>query len=392
LSEKIKNKYPGKIIQICGGVHVTIFPQAILSAKGLDGVFVGESELAFSDFLDRVERGLPFVDICNFAYDDNGVLKKNTLYPLITDLDSIPFPERDKYHYERFIKRDGYAVFMFSRGCPFSCTYCSNHALAKTYNMPVNKPRFRSPENCIIEIKQLIGKFSIKKVFIGDDTFGLDKEWTREFCKKYAEEIRLPLICQLRVNLVDEELMRLLKHAGCIWVSCGVESGSPYIRNKIMKRNITNEQIINAYALFKKYKLISNAINIIGLPHETEKEIWETIELNAKINPTSSGVNIFYPYRGTELGDYCFAKGMVNESAYEKFSSERRESILNFPGEYQKTLIRIHDNWRYLVYKRHPQKLIAYLVKKTLKSFIKKLYDFSSKLKNKVKFIKNQKK
>ena len=141
------------------------------------------------------------------------------------------------------------------------------------------------------------------KVFVDDDTFGVDRSWAREFCDRYAREVALPLVCQLRVNLVNDELMKNLKRAGCVHVSCGVESGNEHIRNTVMKRNLTERQIVEAYALFKRYGFASNAINLIGLPDETQESVWDTINLNRRIDPTSSGVNIFYPYRGTVLGD-----------------------------------------------------------------------------------------
>jgi radical SAM superfamily enzyme YgiQ (UPF0313 family) len=133
-----------------------------------------------------------------------------------------------------------------------------------------------------------------------------------------------------------------------------------------MKRNISDDQIIKAYSLFKKYKMSSNAINIIGLPHETEKDIWATIKLNRRINPSSSGVNIFYPYHGTELGDYCFKNGLVNEEAYNDFSKERRESVLIWPKEYHDKIIKIHSNWESLIYFYNPGQVISYYFKKTV--------------------------
>jgi len=186
----------------------------------------------------------------------------------------------------------------------------------------------------------------------------------REFCNKYAKEIRLPLCCLLRVNIVNEEIMEYLKLAGCVHVSCGVESGNTYIRKEIMKKNISEKQIVNAYSLFKKYGMTSNAINIIGVPQDTVDTIWDTIKLNRKINPTSSGINIFYPYRGTELGNYCFKKGLIDEDIFNKFSAERRESCLNFPPEFKKKLVYFHRNWQLLVYKHRPLKfLYHYLLK-----------------------------
>jgi len=367
ISDKIREMFQNEIVQVCGGVHTTIFPESVLEAKGLDGIFIGESERAFSDFLDRVANDLSYKDVNNFAYNDNGHLVRNSLYPLITNLDDLPFPERTKYGYERFINRDGYAVFMFSRGCPYNCTYCSNHAIAKCYDMKANLPRYRSPDNCIEEIQQLISDYSIKSVYVGDDTFGLDKQWMKEFCDKYAEKIKLPLLCQLRVNIVNEELLISLKKAGCVHVNCGVESGNSYIRNKIMKRNISEKQITQAYALFKKYGMTSNAINIIGLPHETIDNVWDTIKLNRKINPTSSGVNIFYPYQGTELGDHCFEKGLVDEAAFHNFTKERRESVLNFSPEHKAELLHIYENWDFLVYKYQPFKMLRLYLSKKLK-------------------------
>lgn len=375
ISEKIREKHGKKILQICGGIHATIFPECVLEADALDGIFVGEGEHAFSDFLDRVSSQRDYHNLNNFAYQDKGNLVKNPLYPLIACLDELPFPEREKYRYERFIKRDGCATFMFSRGCPYFCSYCSNHAIAKAYNMGVNKPRYRSPASCIEEIKELVRKYSIKKVFVGDDTFGLDKKWTKEFCSQYAKVIRLPLVCQLRVNIVNNELMEYLKIAKCVHVSCGIESGNAYIRNEIMKRNISEEQIVNAYALFKRYGMSSNAINIIGLPHETIDNIWDTIRLNRKINPNNSGINIFYPYRGTQLGDYCFEHGLVDQKSYINFSGERRSSVLNYSKEFKDELEYFYKNWHFLIYKYRIYRLIRPHLVKFLKNSFPNLWE-----------------
>ncbi|MFC1679666.1 B12-binding domain-containing radical SAM protein, partial [Elusimicrobiota bacterium] len=286
-----------------------------------------------------------------------------------------PFPERERYGYERLSRKEGFAIFMFSRGCPFSCTYCCNHAIARTYNLHSNKPRYRSPGRSVEEIKLLREKFPFERVFICDDTFGLNKDWTREFCERYAAEVGIPLVCQLRVNIVTDELMRHLKRANCVHVSCGVESGNDYIRNKVMRRNISERQIVDAYALFKRYGIASNAINLIGLPHETTAAIWDTIRLNRKIRPDSSGVNIFYPYRGTQLGDYCFEEGLVDEEEYLRFSSERRDSVLNFPPEFKRELRDFHAGWETLAFKYRPVKLARTLATKFVKPRYPRLWE-----------------
>jgi radical SAM superfamily enzyme YgiQ (UPF0313 family) len=190
----------------------------------------------------------------------------------------------------------------------------------------------------------------IKTIWIWDDTFGLDKQWANEFCREYKDRIGIKFDCLSRANVVDEEFIKMLKEAGCYRISFGIESGNEYVRNQIMNRKMSNEQIIRAFSLAQKYGLETNAINIIGVPGETEEMIWDTIMLNRKVHPITSGVNIFYPYKGTNLGDECFSKGLVNEEQYRKFSQERRESVLNYSEDYKRKLMYYYKNWPVLVY------------------------------------------
>jgi radical SAM superfamily enzyme YgiQ (UPF0313 family) len=164
--------------------------------------------------------------------------------------------------------------------------------------------------------------------------------------------------------VVDEDFIRMLKDAGCYRVSFGVESGNEYIRNEVMNRKMSNEQIIRAFELCHRYGLETNAINIIGIPGETEEMIWDTIRLNRIIKPTTSGVNIFYPYRGTKLGDSCFAQGLVDEKRYYDFTSERRETILAYPEQYKERLQYYYQHWDILIY--------PYDLKRRIKSILMK--------------------
>ena len=158
------------------------------------------------------------------------------------------------------------------------------------------------------------------------------------------------MLCLLRANVMDEKFVRLLKAAGCYRISIGVESGNDHIRNDVMNRKMSREQIVNAFALAHARGIETMAINMMGLPGETDEMIWDTIRLNRQIKPTFSGVNIFYPYRGTKLGDRCFDEGLVDERRYRNFSNERRESVLNFPEAHRRKLTNYHRHWESLVY------------------------------------------
>ena len=111
---------------------------------------------------------------------------------------------------------------------------------------------------------------------------------------------------------------------------------------------MSKEQIIKAYALYKEYNLTSGACYMIGVPQETEDTIQETIEINKIIKPSNCRANIFYPYKGTVLGDYCFKEGLVDEDAFNNFSRERKGSVLNFDPEFREKLTYYHENWRVL--------------------------------------------
>lgn len=347
LAEMVKNRHPEMKV-VCGGVHTTIFPESVAECPSLDCVFVGESEYAFADYLDTLEGGGDWRELNNIAYVKGGNVIINKLNPLIQDIGSLPYPDKG-YLFEEAIRVEGTAVFFFSRGCPFQCTYCSNHALAKRYDMKMNKPRFREVDSCIDEILQARRDHDFDRLIIGDDTFGLDKGWRLDFLEKYKHKIDIPFQCLLRANVVEEGFIRQLKGAGCFRISFGVESGNDFIRNEVMKRNLSEKQIVDAFALCRKYGIETVALNIIGVPGETEEMIWDTVRLNRKIRPTLSGVNIFYPYKGTHLGDYCFANELVDEELYNDFSNERRDSVLRFDEGFKTRLRYFHSNWSYLV-------------------------------------------
>ena len=345
----IKENYP-HVITVCGGVHPTINPACIMESKGLDGVFVGEADHAFVEFLEKVENKSDYKNTDNFAYSENGKHIVNKLKPLITNLDILPFPDKEISHYKEYAEYSKYSPFYFTKGCPYLCSYCSNHAIAETYGLQRNNLRYRSPVLCVSEIEEVINKIPTKLIYILDETFGLNRKWRKEFLAEYKKRISIRFICALRVDVISEEFLQDLKEAGCCRITFGVESGNEYVRRDIMRRRMSNKQIIKAFDMVHRYGIETVALNIIGVPGETEEMIWDTIKFNRRIKPSFSGINIFYPYKGTELGDKCFKEGLVNKKLYYSFSKERRDTVLDYPEEFKERLIYYHQNWQCLVY------------------------------------------
>jgi len=354
---KIAKNFSKDIITICGGVHPTLAPEEILNSKGLDYFIRGEGELALAEFLRRIEAGEDLFDTPNLCYEKDGKLVKNELLPLVKNLDELPIPNKTLYpYYESSILKTRVAPFFFTRGCPFTCTYCFNQYWANIYNRSRNYPRFRSAEICIQEIEQVVSTYNkeIEYLFLGDDIFGANGKWRQEFCEKYYERIfkkyNMKYMILMRVEMCTSgKLLKMLKDSGCFRIFFGVESGDEKQRADVLDRKMSDATIIKAFDMCRKMGLETLAVNIIGFPDENEEMIKRTVKLNQILKPTTSAVNVFYPYQGTELGDKCFNENLVDLKRFENFDNERRESILNFSEDHHKMIMAYYNNWEKLV-------------------------------------------
>jgi anaerobic magnesium-protoporphyrin IX monomethyl ester cyclase len=373
LCDLAKDIYPN-VVTVCGGIHPTLYPECVTEAKNLDVIFRGDSEVPFIDFLQKIKKNKSWKDNESIAFlREDGTVKKNKLaqLPSPEDLDKMPFPDRETFSYDKILQKVGIASFHFTRGCPFVCTYCSNIGIAKVYGQSRYNIRQASPEHSISEIEDVVlknpdvGKKYI--IYLTDDIFGLNKKWRREFLALYRERIKIPFVCLLRCDVVNEDFMKDLARSYCMKIQFGVESGDDHVRNEIMKRSMERSTIVDAFKLAKKYNVKTNAINIIGVPGETKEMLMNTIKLNREINPTTSNVNIFYPYKGTPLGDQAFKDGIVNIEAYKDFSNERRASVMDYSEEWLDTLKYFKENWTKEVYPFYNIKHYPSILKDTKK-------------------------
>ena len=354
---------PLSISMLAGGFHALIAPEDLI--EYFDFVCIGEGEYSILELANKLEKKQNTDKIKNLWIRKDNKIIKNPLAPLIQNIDRIPFPDRSIFNYQKYINWNrGLATFISTRGCPYQCTYCINHYLMKKY--PGQKYiRFRSVDNLIKEIKQVINNYNVKVIEFYDDTFTLDKERVIEFCKRYRE-IGLPFYINTQVNSIDREMLYNLKKAGCKRVSIGIESGNENIRNKLLKRNMTNEKIINVFRWCKQLKLETYAFNMIGMPYETKKQIKETIKLNRMIQPDYIGVSIFNAFKGTELYDFCKQNNLLKEKISKDYF---RESNIK-TNLTQKQLRRVRDSFGFRVYiTKKPIRAVADLIDKKMLNF-----------------------
>ncbi len=300
------------IFTVYGGIHPTICPDAV-NTDGIDAICRGEGDEAFVEFAAAFRDGKDITSVRNFWVKKNGRVHENPLRPLLADLDELPFPDFDLFHYE---KLDEYvylksAFVMCSRGCPFNCSYCCNHQLRQLYPNRKDYLRYRSVESVISEIEFLLSKYpGIEKVRFGGDTLAHDKEWFRELMEQYKKRINLPFSTNDRVNNITEETVALYKDAGCFYIDLGIENGNDYIRNELFNRHITKEEMIGAFQLLRKGGIKTGAFNIIGSPEETISTILETIKLNAVCKPTSCIKSYLFPFPASKMRSICDERGL----------------------------------------------------------------------------------
>ncbi len=304
LTKLAKHKY--KKTTVWGGIQPILETDLCFEADGLDYICTGEGEEVFPLLLECLERDKDPSDIAGIWHKRNGNVIKNDRPYLVQNLDIIDFPDRDlmedKYYNAELIG----ANILTARGCPFPCSFCQNQELMNIYRGKGHFVRYRSIENVIREMELVIKRYDSPSFYISDEIFTLNKDRVLDFCKEYKRRIDRPFMIQTRIDrMCDEDMMKALKDGGCFMINLAIESGNDHLRNKILKKNTTREHIYKAFRLAKDHGIMTTSFNMIGVPGENIKTIYETIDINREVLPDRILCSIFMPLPGTALGQYC---------------------------------------------------------------------------------------
>lgn len=291
-------KYGATVVM--GGIHASIYPNETTRLAEVDYVIIGEGERAFPDLLNRLmgkDLLLGQKDCLIMDYTASRIYLEN--------LDAISFPDRTLTDYRKYtsvLGTKGYITTMItSRGCPFQCVFCHRPTMGKKF-------RARSAKNVLEELTQ-IKELGIGEVMIYDDTFAVDRNRVVEICEGMIER-RLKLVWDMRtrVDLIDVDLLKLLKRAGCKRIHYGVEAGSDRILREIQK-GITIEQAVKAVKLTKQIGIETLVYFILGCPSETCNDIETTIRLACELDAEYCHFAIMTPYPHTPLYDKWIDQG-----------------------------------------------------------------------------------
>ncbi len=304
---------------IAGGTHPTLDPAGTIKSGVYDYVVRGEGEQVMLDIANNADpRGIKSLTFI----DSDGKVVNNDHNGFIEDLDSLPFPMRDGF-YPAKGKVDVGAVIT-SRGCPFECTYCASPRIWE------RKVRYRSVDNVLAELEYMVKARGVELVRFQDDTFTLNKARTMEILDKMMTKgLNVKWLCDTRIDVLDAEMLRMMKRSGCVRLKTGVESGSDKILKKI-KKGISVDQVKKTVKLIKNTGIPLTAYFMIGFPGETDEDIRKTIGLADEINADYNSLSIVAPYFGTQVYKDLIDSGFdFTKPHWEYFYHQSKEMILN---------------------------------------------------------------
>lgn len=365
---KIVKEISKDITVVVGGVHASAIPkETLLKNKEIDYVVIGEGEYTFRELANNLKNTKAVSAIKGIAYrKSSDSIQINSPREHIQDLDSLPFPARhllDMAKYMKintwhapYAKKSKVGSIITSRGCSGTCVFCSSH---KVFG---HKFRARKVDKIIEEIEFLISEYSIEELQFEDDNLTFDRKRAMELFTK-MEKYKLSWCTPngIRIDRVDNQMLKLMKKSGCYQLTFGIESGNEYVVNKIIRKGINLKQVKPIVREAKRLGILVHLFFMVGIPSETKKQMKDTLRFAKYLNPDSASFSIANPLPGSKLYDICLEKNYLKENF--KFEDALyRKANINTPDFSAQELEKFADKMNYnfnlsLIY-RNPLRFI----------------------------------
>ncbi len=332
---EVTKKHSTKPKIILGGPILTTMPRVIFEELGIDYGVISEGEETVVELIDYVTKNKNLKDVKGIIFRDGNQVVITEKHKPIENLDALPFPDYEGLEFEKqldnthcnfrvwttILDKPRVYPLLASRSCPFQCTFCYHDSVY----------RKRSIKNIMSEISLAVDKYDINFILIYDDCFSFDKERIKEFCSEIKnlmkrKEKDIKWFCQMMVRVVDQDILYLLKDAGCVVVSYGFESFSPVVL-KSMKKTIKPEQIDFAFHETIKNKMNVQATFIFGDIAETNQTAKETLDWWIKNGESQVNLGFVMPYPGSKIYEYAIQKGLIKNELF--FIKDRLNKYVN---------------------------------------------------------------
>lgn len=370
----VKNQ--GNIPVVVGGAHPSAVPEEVLKDKNIDFVILGEGEYSMRSLVECLDKNSSFRKIDGLGYKKRGTIFINPKTSYIENPDELPFPARHLLPMERyfasqnihahFSKRQPSTSITTSRGCPGQCTFCSIHTVWG------RRWRSRSPKNVVDEIEMLVKNYGVKEIHFEDDNLTLDRKRMTEICEEIIGrglDITWTAPNGTAIQTLDEELLTIMKQAGCYRLFLAIESGNRDVLQKLIKKGLSLVKVKEVVKILKKLNLETTGFFVLGMPGETKENIRETIDLAKALDLDDAWFSIATPFPGTALYQLCQAKGYLETDDCTKMSQKR--GVITTPTLSAREVEKLHRR-AYLEYQlnkfiHHPLKFFNRENRSTLK-------------------------
>lgn len=340
---------------VLGGALASSDPRFVLESLKPDALVVGEGELPMKGLLEALKSGSSFDGIAGLAFLRDGKFVETAAYEAVKDLDTLPWPDYEGFEFGRYMddfcppadqlsvsphQERRMAPTITGRGCAARCTFC--YRLTSGF-------RGRAVDDVIAEIAHLVKEYGINEINIWDDLFSISKTRIQEFSRK-IKPLGIVWRCQLRVPVIDEETLALMKDSGCTLVSYGLESASPTVL-KSMRKGISVAQMERALMMTRKAELTIQGNFIFGDPAETRETAEETLRFYRRHRMDFSNnlaLGWVVPYPGSDIYRDLVKAGKIPNlrKFYETYTDEnnRPVNMTSMPD----------DEWMHLITKTIP--------------------------------------
>jgi anaerobic magnesium-protoporphyrin IX monomethyl ester cyclase len=298
-----KGLLPGVKVAV-GGVHATVCPEWVIEDPHVDVVVRHEGEYSFLEVVQRWAAGESLDGVAGTTVKVGGQIVHHAQAPRIRNLDELPFPARELMPMHIYKANLAFpphirtrTTLYSARGCPYNCSFCSTAAVWGGHFCAM-----RSAGNVLDEIEEVIDRFGVYGFEFVDELTTLRKDRLAEFCQGIHDRglHKVRWVCSSTVRQMDYETARMMAAAGCSMVYMGVESGSPEIL-KTLNKQITIDQVEEAFAATRRAGLRRSACFMIGAPGETPDTVGQTIALARRLRIERLTLNVVTPYPGTEF-------------------------------------------------------------------------------------------
>jgi len=313
------------------GQYATCRPRDAVSMPAVKALALGEHERTLLELFRAWREGRSAAGLPGLWVRADGRLAKGDLPELRDDLDSLPFPDREVFDYDRIVRREKTATFKAARGCDQWCAYCVNDWYMDLYAGKGPFLRRRSVGNLLDEVQEVVRRYpGARAVVFCDHCFATDAAWLEAFAAAYARRVGLPYGCHVRLNRLDERTAGLLADSGCRWAEVQIPSGSRFIRDEIYTMRTDEEQIVSGCRLLRRAGLRVVAEAFVGNPYESEITVGDTLELLRRAEADEVRPRVFYPTPGSRAAELCAENGWISGRGEEHYWEGR--SVLDMPS------------------------------------------------------------